>query len=557
MLGDSNSYILDGTNLCVRNLWPNTEYDPDAETNGPQFNEGDYRALHDELYMVCEDWDITAQTFEDFLLSKQIPDSFDDFTGRYRYDVPSVSGWYLLLRMRVKEGNEIFQWWLQQLLDTIQLTQRPEVLEYLLDKADQRLLSQTRPFLETLVFNGHLPTLQWYVDRYWVNLQGMVRDDAVGWKFANVHKWMFDAAGNVEMNVRWCEYLSVVALLGFHTISLFIWLYEQCPDPQFTVGGKSVLQFAILHTKGLHVRYLIETHKFSLQDLTPSDIAFISKNREMFSSEYLANLLGLKRDEPVHRVEYISSIVDDKKSLTRLRGDSTASQVADPDSFPAIVIQSCYRRHKVYLKYKHYLGVNHNDWLRFREVWLPVSQLLQTGPPRQAPSWEAVHRVHAMVVADQVDSKDMNVFVEAITSAAAVAIEQPHLASTVPRADHLNTVVTTVPATTTSEEANEEITTKQQACLENIEVTASHDDVSQYADLIESSCRRQSVPLRIVNGAEVDAALELSESDVLIDPAGNTPLKAYATTRTEISADQESIVDFVRFESQLFPKIRG
>jgi hypothetical protein len=128
----------------------------------------------------------------------------------------------MLLRWRVKEGNNIFQWWLQQLVETLQVIQRPEVLEYLLDKMDQRKLAHKRSFLYSLVFYGHLPTVQWYVDRYWVNLQGFLRDDAVGWKFAQVHEWMHDASGNVETSLRWCEYLSAVALIGYHVSFLFL-----------------------------------------------------------------------------------------------------------------------------------------------------------------------------------------------------------------------------------------------------------------------------------------------------------------------------------------------
>ncbi len=66
---------------------------------------------------------------------------------------------------------------------------------------------------------------------------------------------------------------------------------------------------------------------------------------------------------------------------------------------------------------------------------------------------------------------------------------------------------------------------------------AKHDDVRHFRNLIENSCVRQTAHVEITDFADEDASLKLGEDDVLLDPEGNCPLKAFATSRTEIEAN--------------------
>jgi hypothetical protein len=212
--GDSSLYIMSGLNMCLKNIWPERFYSPTKRETPLHFD--DLMALHDQLYILCDEWDCKTQSFEQFLVSKQPVAATKFSLTPFHYNVPDVTSHKMLKLMLPEKANAFYQEWLQELVDVIQVPKRLAVFEYLCDKSDQRLILQTAPILECITHSGLLATLQWYVDRYWINLQSPLESDLVQWKSAQTISWMIDSTtGEIQRGLSLCEFLCGVSLMAF------------------------------------------------------------------------------------------------------------------------------------------------------------------------------------------------------------------------------------------------------------------------------------------------------------------------------------------------------
>eukprot|EP01034_Spumella_vulgaris_P029827 gene29827-36943_t len=189
--------------------------------------------LHEEFYLLCDRfWDCKTQTFEEFLLSRRIPDSLDPLTGWHRYDLPPVSVARLVDRAD-KLGDAKFQVWFGHVISKMHVVQRVEVFTYLLDKCDQRQKWANQPILFMAMRTGLMGTFRYYVDRYWINLQEPVEFMPAYWKIAKDLNWMQIAGDKTpQRGLTLCELLCGEAAVS-HELPLFIHLLEQCHNPKF------------------------------------------------------------------------------------------------------------------------------------------------------------------------------------------------------------------------------------------------------------------------------------------------------------------------------------
>eukprot|EP01034_Spumella_vulgaris_P035792 gene35792-44138_t len=271
-----------------------TPYHPDVygTTQSQEVINQIHAELAVEIHRLYDSWDCNTMTAVQFMESKQIGEVVDAATGRRLFDIQEPLSEGMRTR-KTAQGDSILQLWLHDILTSnSDPLFRTELLEYFLERADEQGIAH--PHLGQMALAVQPDLLQWYVERYWINLQAPLDTDLTEVKYSTYSSWMLDNNKQRQAGLKICEYLCAATVSCEHSVN-FAWLFAQCPNPRFTIHGSNMLQLATITGRYAITRFCIMTGLFRLEEMFAGGInalhlAIISGDRAV--PLYLLPLVG-------------------------------------------------------------------------------------------------------------------------------------------------------------------------------------------------------------------------------------------------------------------------
>eukprot|EP01034_Spumella_vulgaris_P022923 gene22923-29101_t len=323
-------------------------------------------------------------------------------------------------------------------------------------------------------------------------MHGPLSSDKQLYTYAKTLSWMrHPVTGAMEEKLTIKQFLIALCATvdNLTTFSLY-------NDDNVTVHSVNLLQLAIMHGSYIIVKTCMKKGKnFKRADVFANGInplRIAVENNHAHVAEYILKCFTNK---------VIADFIPAFYAMTSSAGLCKRWRDA------AVRIQKHLRRWIVRLTYK-----SDPSWKQFNAVWGPVvrelSKQRRLGAV-QADSWAAVKRQFEIISSDFGEDDDISQLTDCV-----LKLE-----------DGEDTVL-----------GSGGFARNETLVFAKVWFVSKLDRVSHYLDLIDASCHRLTRELVCTqhNSEQVEASVLLGDNDVLIDPAGNCPLKSHQVQNSEV-----------------------